>query len=46
MPEGTNSTYDNDYMKAEDIIELYNYKIWNNRFAKIVSIEDIEKNIN
>jgi nicotinamidase-related amidase len=35
IPEGTNTTFDNDYMTGKEIYEYYNFKIWNNRFAKL-----------
>lgn len=43
IPEETNTTFDNDYLTGKGLYELYNYKIWNNRFAKVMSIEEIEK---
>jgi hypothetical protein len=43
IPEETNTTFDNDYLTAKGLYEFYNYKIWNNRFAKVMSIEEIEK---
>lgn len=43
IPEHTNSTYDNDYLSGEKLYEFYNYKIWNNRFAKVISIGETEK---
>ena len=43
IPEETNTTFDNDYLTAKGMYEFYNYKIWNNRFAKVMSIEEIEK---
>lgn len=44
IPEETNSTFDNEYLTGEKLYEFYNYKIWNNRFASVVSIDDVIKN--
>ncbi len=38
------TTFDNDYMKAIDTINYYENYLWNNRFAKIISIDDFKKN--
>ena len=43
VPEGANTTFDNEYLSGEKLYEFYNYKIWNNRFAKVLSIEDVIK---
>ena len=40
IPEGTNSTFDNDYMTAETTYKYYNEMMWPNRFAKCVSFEE------
>lgn len=45
IPEETNTTFDNKYLSAKSLYEFYNYKIWNNRFAKVTAIEEIEKDI-
>lgn len=39
IPEGTNTTFDNDYMTGKEIYEYYNFKIWKNRFAKLEKLE-------
>lgn len=41
VPEGTTSTFDNQYMKAESINEYYAYHMWNNRYAKVVALEEL-----
>lgn len=43
FPEETNTTFDNEYLSGEKLYEFYNYKIWNNRFAKVLSMEDTIK---
>ena len=40
VPEGTNSTFDNDYMTGETTYNYYNEFIWPNRFADIVDFEE------
>ncbi|MBH1940684.1 cysteine hydrolase [Mobilitalea sibirica] len=42
VPEGTTTTFDNEFMKAEDINRFYVYKMWNNRYAKVMSIDEIK----
>jgi nicotinamidase-related amidase len=39
IPEGTNSTFDNDYMDAETTYKYYNEMMWPGRFAECVSME-------
>ena len=41
IPEGTNTTFDNDYMTGKEIYEYYNFKIWKNRFAKLEKLEAV-----
>lgn len=43
IPEETNTTFDNEYLSGEKLYEFYNYKIWNKRFANIISIEEVIK---
>lgn len=43
IPEATNTTFDNEYLSAEELYKLYNYKIWNKRFASVLSIDDVTK---
>ena len=40
IPEGTNSTFDNDYMDKETTYRYYNEMMWPKRFADCVSLED------
>ena len=39
VPEGTNSTFDTDYMDAETTYKYYNRMMWPGRFAECVSME-------
>ena len=41
IPENTNTTFDNEFLTGERLYEYYNYKIWNQRFAKVLSLEDV-----
>lgn len=43
VPEESNSTYDNEYLTGRQLYEFYNYKIWNNRFAKVLPMEEVDK---
>ncbi|MCT4634056.1 MAG: cysteine hydrolase [Firmicutes bacterium] len=40
MPEGSNTTFDNEYLSGQKLFEYYNYKIWNNRFAKVIPMDE------
>ncbi|MDF2484138.1 MAG: nicotinamidase-like amidase [Herbinix sp.] len=41
IPEETNSTFDNEYLSGERLYHYYNYKIWNNRFAKVLPTPEV-----
>ncbi|MDF2882132.1 MAG: amidase [Clostridiaceae bacterium] len=43
IPEETNTTFDNEYLTGEELYKFYNYKIWNNRFAKVLSVDEAIK---
>ena len=45
IPEATNTTYDNEYLSGEKLYEFYNYKIWDKRFANVLSIDDVIKSL-
>lgn len=45
IPEKTNTTFDNGSISSEELYKFYNYRIWNIRFGKLTSIEDIIKEI-
>ena len=40
------TTFDNNHLKAQQIIDFYQDYIWNNRFAKVLDIEDVKKLLN
>ena len=40
IPEGTNSTFDNDYMDKKTTCAYYNDMMWPDRFADCVSLEE------
>ena len=40
IPEGTNSTFDNEYMDAETTYRYYNEEIWPDCFAECVSFDE------
>ncbi|MBR4426740.1 MAG: isochorismatase family protein, partial [Spirochaetales bacterium] len=40
IPDGTNSTFDNDYMSAETTYRYYNEEIWPDCFADCVSFDE------
>ena len=40
VPEGANSTFDNDYMSGETTYRYYNEFIWPNRFVDCVDMEE------
>ena len=40
VPEGTNSTFDNEYMDKKTTYDYYNKMMWPRRFAVCVSMEE------
>ena len=46
VPRGATTTFDNEFAKGEELLNYYENRIWNNRYAKIVSVETIRKEIN
>lgn len=45
IPKETNTTYDNDFLTGKELCEFYNDKIWDHRYAKVMTIEELEKKI-
>ncbi len=43
IPEQTNTTFDNQYMNAKTLYEFYHYQIWQNRFARVLPMEEVEQ---
>ena len=41
VPEETNSTFDNEYLTGKALYEMFNFRIWNNRFAKVLPIAEV-----
>ena len=40
IPEGANSTFDNDYMDKETTVRYYNELVWPGNFAEVVPMEE------
>lgn len=40
IPEGTNSTFDNDYMDGETTVRYYNEEIWPDSFTDVIPFEE------
>lgn len=43
IPEGATTTYDNEFFSGADIVKYYEQKIWNKRFADVISLEETMK---
>lgn len=43
VPQGANSTFDNDYMTGEETYKYYNDMMWSKRFATCVSVYEAIK---
>ena len=41
IPRTTTTTFDNTLATAENLCSYYESKIWHNRFAKVVEVEDV-----
>jgi len=41
VPENTNSTFDNEYMSAEQTYNYYNKFMWNKRYAQCISFDEV-----
>ena len=41
VPEYSNSTFDNEFMTAEQSYRYYNEFMWKNRYAECVSVENV-----
>lgn len=39
IPEESNTTFNNEFLSGENLYKFYNYTIWNNRFANVISLE-------
>lgn len=43
VPAGTNSTFDNPYMTAEQSYKYHNEFMWKNRYAECISFEEVSE---
>lgn len=41
VPKDTTSTYNNEFMTAHELIRFYERNIWGNRFAKVLTVEQV-----
>lgn len=41
VPEGANSTFDNEFMTGEQSYKYYNEFMWKDRYAECVSVEEV-----
>ena len=41
VPKDTTTTYDNEFFKAKDLVRYFEEKIWDGRYADVVSVEMI-----
>ncbi|HEX2927320.1 MAG TPA: cysteine hydrolase family protein [Ruminiclostridium sp.] len=46
IPQSTTTTFDNAFASGKDLSEYYENKIWNNRYAQVVSMEQVLAGIN
>lgn len=42
IPQSTTTTFDNAFASGKDLAEYYENKIWNNRYAQVVRIDEIK----
>ena len=43
IPNGTNSTFDNDYMDSDTTYKYYNEMMWPKRFASCIPVDETIK---
>lgn len=41
IPKGCHSSFDNDVLKAENLIDYYERRIWNGRYADVMPLEAV-----
>jgi nicotinamidase-related amidase len=44
--KGTTTTFDNDFASGEKLSQYYEEKIWNNRYAKVIPMQEIVSQLN
>ena len=42
IPQSTTTTFDNAFVSGKDLAEYYEDKIWNNRYAQVVRVDEIK----
>lgn len=42
IPQSTTTTFDNAFASGRDLAEYYENKIWNNRYAQVISVDEIK----
>lgn len=45
IPRGGHSTFDNKHLSGDESYHYYTYDIWKNRYATVMSVDDIEESI-
>lgn len=45
MPEQTNTTFDNGIFSGKEIYEYHNFKLFKDRFADVISVEEMKNRI-
>jgi nicotinamidase-related amidase len=45
MPKETNTTFDNEYLTGDKLYEFYNYNIWKERFAQVITVDEMVKEL-
>lgn len=45
VPKDTTTTYGNTYMTGKELCEFYENIIWNNRYAKVISVQSVLEDI-
>lgn len=43
IPHNTTTTFDNSFITGKNLCEYYEMKIWNNRFAEVIEVEQLVK---
>ena len=46
IPQSTTTTFNNDFTSGKDLTEYYENQIWNNRYAQVVSMDQVLEKIN
>lgn len=46
IPQSTTTTFDNAFASGKDLLKYYENQIWNNRYAQVISLEQVLTGIN